>query len=378
MRTSCAVVAGVLAGALAGVGLAGALGRFDPAPPAPRLQAVPDSGGRIRSLLLHWSPDGGELVLPTYRDLLAALPDDVELQVAVERAEHFEDLRRRLGAAGASGLERLRPLVVGRPITIWSRDRFVTAERDGRTVLIVPAQTFTAAPTRANDWVVPWRLAARPRGRVAAASAPFAFDGGDFVADERRIFATAVLAGRNAGTRWADSAALQAELSTRFGREPVLLGDRVAEVPNHHIGMFVTPLGDDTVAVGDPRAAAALVEAAEPGSALATLDADLSPETTAKFVRVADELRAAGLRVVPIPLVPTERSYVFLSYNNVLLDDRPDGRHVLVPQYGFPELDAAGRTAWESLGLVVHPIDASGLYANGGALRCVAAVLRRS
>jgi hypothetical protein len=367
-----------MAGLLAGIGLAAALGRFDPAPPPPTLRAVPDSGGRLQALLLHWSPDGGELVLPTYRDLLGALPADVELRVAVQHAEHFDDLRRRLAAAGAPGLERLRLLVVGRPITIWSRDRFVTAERGGRTVLVVPAQTFTAAPTRANDWVVPWRLAARRWHRAAALAAPFAFDGGDFVVDERRVFATAVLAGRNRGTRWADAATLLPELAARFGREPVLLGEGLDEVPNHHIGMVVTPIGDDTVLVGDPRLAAPLLAAAAPGSPLAALDADRSAATTAKFVRVANELRAAGLRVVPIPLVPTDRTYVFLSYNNVLIDDRADGRHVLVPQYGFPELDAAGRAVWESLGFVVHPIDAAGLYGHGGALRCVAAVLERA
>ncbi|MBN1770121.1 MAG: agmatine deiminase family protein [Deltaproteobacteria bacterium] len=369
---------GLAAGVLAGLGVAAALGRFAPAPAPETLRAVPDSGGRLRALLVHWAPDGGGLLLPTYRDLLAALPEDVELRVAVERRGHFEELRRRLEQAGAAGLDRLRPLVVGRAITIWSRDRFVTAALGRKAVLVAPAQTCTAAAGRANDWIVPWELAARPWTRTAAVAAPFAFDGGDFVADERRIFATAVLAGRNAGTRWADADALRSELSARFGLEPLLLGATADDVPNHHIGMFVTPLGNDTVAVGDPREAAALVAAAAPGGALAALDVDLSPETTAKFVRVADELRAAGLKVVPLPLVPTRRTYVFLSYNNVLLDDRADGRHVLLPQYGFPEADAAGRAAWESLGFIVHPIDAAGLYANGGALRCVAAVLRRS
>jgi hypothetical protein len=68
---------------------------------------------------------------------------------------------------------------------------------------------------------------------------------------------------------------------------------------------------------------------------------------------------------------------VYVTYNNVLIDDRADGRHVMVPQYGVPELDAAGRAVWEGLGFVVHPIDVSRLYVHGGALRCVAAVVRR-
>jgi N-dimethylarginine dimethylaminohydrolase len=50
----------------------------------------------------------------------------------------------------------------------------------------------------------------------------------------------------------------------------------------------------------------------------------------------------------------------------------------MLPQYGVEALDAAGRAAWERLGFVVHPIDASRLYRNGGAVRCLVAVLDRS
>jgi hypothetical protein len=367
----------VLAGVAAGIAAAAALGRFEPPPEPARVRIVPDSGGRLSELLVHWDPAVGDAVLPTYRDLLAALPADVRVTVAVEQAEGFDDLVARLQAEGTTGLERLRPLVVRRKITIWSRDRFVTAELDGKPVLVVPGQTRTAVKERANDWVVPWTMAADGAFGVDALGASFAFDGGDIVADEDRIYATAVLPGRNGGTRWADRDALRAELAQRFDREALILGDSPDEVPDHHICMIVTPIGKGVVLVGDPALGRQVYETAGAPVLPGGVSPDFSPETLARFARVADGLRAAGLRVVPVPLVPTTTRFVFLSYDNVLLDDRADGRHVLLPQFGVEALDRAAREVWESEGFAVHGVDVSKLYVHGGALRCVAAVIRR-
>jgi hypothetical protein len=229
-------------------------------------------------------------------------------------------------------------------------------------------------PQRANDWIVPWMLADASTGALRT---PFAFDGGDIVADDEHLYATAVLPGRNGGTRWANSDALRADLAERFGRTPVLLGTSPDDVPDHHICMIVTPVGHGTVLVGDPtlgrRILAAAGDPALPGGVVP----DFSPETLARFARIADGLRDAGLRVVPVPLVPTTTPYVYVSYDNVLLDDRADGRHVLLPQFGVAALDDAARAVWAAEGFAVHAVDVAKLYLHGGALRCVAAVVAR-
>jgi hypothetical protein len=70
--------------------------------------------------------------------------------------------------------------------------------------------------------------------------------------------------------------------------------------------------------------------------------------------------------------------YTFVTYNNALLERRADGRrHVYLPQFGLPALDAAGRAAWTALGAVVHPIDVSRIYPHHGAVRCLVNVLSR-
>jgi hypothetical protein len=407
-------------GIVAGVAVAGWLGRFDPPAETPTLRIVPDSGGHLRELILHYAPAGADMVVPTYRDLLAALQPDAVVRVAVERTADFDDLRERLAQAGAPGLERLRPLVVGRPITIWSRDRFVTAERGGRPVLAVPTARRTAVLERANDWIVPFMLAEqstvtqqstvdsrqstvdRQAGTLSSVllslfprcaavdcrlstvdspevvQAPFAFDGGDIVADEEHVYATAALPGRNAGTRWADGETLREELVRLFDREPVILGTSRDEVPDHHICMIVTPIGGGTVLVGDPALGLRLLREAGSPALPGGVEADSSPETAARFARVADGLAAAGLRVVRVPLVPTTTPFVYVSYNNVLVDDRADGRHVFLPKFGVEALDAAARAVWEAQGFTVHAVDVAKLYLGGGALRCVAGVVRRT
>jgi len=198
------------------------------------------------------------------------------------------------------------------------------------------------------------------------------------VADDEHIYATAALPGRNAGTRWADRQTLREELARLFDREPVILGTSRDDVPDHHICMIVTPIGGGTVLVGDPELGLRLLREAGSPALPGGVAADSSPETAARFARVADGLAVAGLRVIRVPLVPTTTPFVYVSYNNVLIDDRPDGRHVFLPKFGVAALDAAARAVWEAQGFTVHPVDVAKLYLGGGALRCVAGVISRT
>ena len=78
------------------------------------------------------------------------------------------------------------------------------------------------------------------------------------------------------------------------------------------------------------------------------------------------------------PLVPLSDRVTYVTYNNVLLERRPDGQlHAYVPQFGLPRLDAAGRRAFTNEGVVVHPIDVTRIYAQNGTVRCLVNVLDR-
>jgi len=370
------------AAVLTGTGLAIAVwlaasgaSRHEPLAAPPRLE--PDSGGHLERVLLHFTPEAAEDLLPTYRDLLLALSDDTEVLVAVEAMPHYEELRRALGDLSPGlDLDALRPVVIGRPITAWSRDRFATARRGGRPLLVIPPQRVSPLPHRANDWIVPWILSTELGGAVDATEAAFDFDGGDLIADERGVYATALLLERNRDRPTGQRSVLIEELRRMTGLDVVLIGGSPEEVPDHHIGMFLTPLGNGRAAVGDPAIAHRVLSGS--GNDLPHgLAPDWSTSTRARFETVARAMTEAGLDVTRLPLVPTLTPQVYLSYNNVLIDDRPDGRHVLVPQYGVDVLDEAAVTAWRRLGAEVHPVDVSRVFRHGGAIRCLAAVVER-
>jgi len=126
--------------------------------------------------------------------------------------------------------------------------------------------------------------------------------------------------------------------------------------------------------------------------------------------RLAEELGGCGYDVVRIPYLsqrerlpaaassaPTTRNarprtrtapadtddgyepgYPQLTYNNVLLEMTDGRRTVYVPQYDWPDLDEAARTAWAKLGFEVRPIRGFAVSAMcGGSLRCCVKVLSR-
>ena len=71
-------------------------------------------------------------------------------------------------------------------------------------------------------------------------------------------------------------------------------------------------------------------------------------------------------------------NYPFITYNNVLVENKNGRPIVYLPQYGFPVLDAAGAQGWKRLGFDVKRIagfSTSAMY--GGSLRCCTKVLLR-
>jgi hypothetical protein len=66
-----------------------------------------------------------------------------------------------------------------------------------------------------------------------------------------------------------------------------------------------------------------------------------------------------------------------MNYNNVLMERRGGRRIAYMPVYRYHRIDRAAAKVYESLGFEVRPVDASGIYRGGGALRCVVNVTAR-
>ena len=166
-----------------------------------------------------------------------------------------------------------------------------------------------------------------------------------------------------------------------IGRDVVMLGTEVGDVPRHHMSMYMAPLGDGTVLVGDPAAGASLVGGTYvPGDVSPEtgqlLRADFSPETIARFDRAARDLANAGFRVVRIPTVPFDDKTYF-AYTNGVYETRDGQRTAWVPRFDVPALDAAARAVYEGLGFRVVPVSVRAVYTQHGTLGCLVNVVAR-
>ncbi len=339
-----------------------------------RKQIVADTGGAFVHLVIHFDPSAEAEVAPTYRDLLLAMEPTVRFTVVVAERAHFQRFGRLLRTWRIRNPSRFRPVVVGRKITTWARDRY-TLLTEGRTrSLLVRPQPHHAVAARQNDWYAPFAIARARRPHLDVRIAKVTFDGGDLVATDRHVFATGLLLGRNRSTPYADPRRMTAWLRRMTGREPVLIGDSPAQVPPHHVGMFLTPLGGRRVLVGDPVAGLRLLDK----DARLPLPVERRPAFLARFAFVARELTRRGFQVIRVPLVPLADGVTYVTYNNAVLERRADGRlHAYVPQFGLKALDAAGRAAYQDQGVIVHPIDVRRIYRHNGTVRCLVNVLRR-
>jgi hypothetical protein len=363
---------------LAGVDDSGC-GAPAPAPEAP-LHIVPAHRGHIRELAIQFHREGAERFLPIFGAMFEALAEDTRVFVVVAD----EDDRRMFEAARsgwAAPGPRVRYVLTGHPITSWAHDRFgvLAPEGDGGSDvvhLLAPPKPMRGPEERARDWLVPWALRRELGARGRVTTAPFVFDGGDLIADEEHVFVASPIFARNPAV---DAGALLRMVEANTGRRVVRIGGPGRESPEHHVGMFLTPLGGGRVAYGDvARGLEAIGGASEVSVAGERLSVDASDETRRRFDRVREDLDAAGLEAVPLPLVPTTERFVYLGYDNVLLDERQDGLHVLVPVYGVPALDAAALRAWrDDLGAIPHPIPVAPIVRLGGTVQCLAATLTR-
>ena len=273
-------------------------------------------------------------------------------------------LDRNLDAVGSDKTRLLQA-------TVYLRDMAAKAEMDAVWCdWIGGAETW---PQRAGDRRVAEDLAAALPD-VTWLRSGLHFDGGDFVADERAVFATPAVARRNIQHTVENRKELLDLLREQLGRRVILLAD----APNHHAGMFMMPVGHNTILVGDPRLAREAMGDQPLGEDVMPPGLDLSDATRQNFDAVARRCEAAGYRVVRIPVVPGLDGRTYLTYLNVILDERDEARIVYMPVYHHvAALNAAAGEVWRQLGYLVRPVDCSTAYKHGGSLRCLVNVVSR-
>jgi hypothetical protein len=364
------IVVGIAMGLVAGCAILWVLGLARGSTvPATRLVAE-DASAPLARIAIHYAPAADRVAMPVWKQLFGVLPARVEVAVEVAAPADFERLLGTLREAGTAHLDRFRRVVVGTTITTWSRDRYAALVDDrGHGSILAPPRSETPFASRAGDARSPYAISQALYGRDPRV-ADILFEGGDLAATPRWLFADANLVARNVGRGAADRAAMEAELHRRFGQKLVWLGDRVGEVPRHHIMMYAVPLDDRTLAVGDVGAGVALL-----GELPVLLD-DVAVQAP-RFDRAAELLAARGFHVVRVPALVLAGAGSFVTYTNALFD-RADGvRVVYMPTYALPALDDAARRFYEAQGFEVRPIDVSSIFRLNGSLGCLVNVIAR-
>ncbi|MBN2195929.1 MAG: agmatine deiminase family protein [Polyangiaceae bacterium] len=386
-----AVLLGVLIGVVIAAGLLMLYGRLGPARDPVRLPGtvLPEADGRIAEVAMHWTPEMDALMAETYADFLRALPTDVRVTMIVASGmpePARTALARRLDAIDPSGAleQRVHLVESAGPITTWSKDRaLVATPRAPREPawLIAPLEPRRNWAKRHNDWKTVQAIADASDGKYRAHVAPFAFDAGDFAVQSGRLIVDSNLIEKNRRLGATTPAALKDQLAAWFHAPVIVLGERPGDTPKHHLAMYMTPLQERLMLVGDPAAAQALVGADfAPGEVSVEtetpLRADFSPRTRARFERVAADLAALGYRVERIPNVPFDDK-TYLSYTNAVFDVRDGKRFVFMPVYDLPTLDEAAKATYEKLGWEVRPVRVRKVYPHHGTIGCLVNVLAR-
>jgi len=369
-------VAGLLIGGAVGA-LWSPLGRREV-----RAAPLPEDGGRIARVVMQYQPDAGPLVAQIYAQFLSAAGNKVDIVWVVGKSSDLDDLKARLGPAWPAG--HCRSVVVGKVISTWSKDRFVALsalDRPGAAVACAPARTRAASPLRTNDQEVPYRLAQQMSRAFYVRGTDADFDGGDFLATARHLFAGPSIIEKNApgaGMRFRSVTVLKGYLDRKMGRKLTWLNG----APDHHLGMFLTVMGH-TAVVGDVRLAEKIAAAhPEIRAALQPAGGEATPafraDLTARLDRVAHQLKSLGYSVVRVPLLPSATHRAWMSYNNGIVETY-DGKTIFyMPTFGAKALDAAAADSFrKKTGCTVIPIDCAKVWYLGGSLHCLVNVVER-
>jgi len=338
--------------------------RFGHPPPAPYL-LLDEDAGLIRTVAIQYTCDSAPMTQPALESFFRQAAPDVEVIAACGSSADAADFDAWVSRSSFAHPDRFHTVVVGVPITGWCKDRFLVTSAQP-VQLIEPVAETTTFVGRVSDSLVAPAIQKAYTGRFQAVGISMHFDSGDILPTAQSVIVSDELSSKN-GNR----PAVAEELNRLFGRRVIWL----TGVPPHHIGMFVAPLGDNTVLVGDPAMARLANTSATIGSD-EIKHADFSPRVQAMFDHAAKELGGAGFRVVRIPEVYLAPK-VYISYTNAVFETAGAKKFVYMPWYDIPHLDEAAKRIYESQGWTVRPVPVRTLYRQRGTIGCLINVLGR-
>jgi N-dimethylarginine dimethylaminohydrolase len=357
-----------------------------------------DTTGKLDEVVLQYSSSLAAEVLPTYRSFLKQLCRTTVVHVVCETDAQVDAFRQMLEGWRIENMERFKLINADKQITVWARDRFVvkaTKDNQRKRLVVLPCLPQSDGEDRLNDKQVPALIAKCTGEAIETRESSLFFEGGNIVTSDGFLFT-----GHSTLTdsRFSSDEDAIRQLEKEFGKKIVVIGSDEVREPEEHIDMYLTPIDDKTVLLGDPALGKSILAAAkrskqleneqpaqddsreqsaepDPQGRVGPVPAD-NGELDSLYASASKQLTKKGFKVERIPILLDEYGYT-VTYNNVIMEVRRGKRIVYMPVYGLQELDAAAQKKYESLGFKVKPVDVSKIYRFGGTLRCVTNVLAR-
>lgn len=317
----------------------------------PRPAAV---GDPIAAWVLHFDPRLGDDTVPTYRDLLAHIPERTPVVVAVAD-ERDADTFRALVDPGRG--VPVSFLYAGVHVSAWARDRYICFRKGDTPCILLPDARLVQEGTQGDLLVARGLREWAPGLRVIRSRLDL--EGGNVLVTRSRVLVGCSAVADNADWCGGRVEEFAERLGDVFGRPVVVVGEDEDALPHDHIDMFVSAAGRGRLLVGDPRRAGAGAE---------------HERWAPVYDAVAAQLRSEGFHVFRIPILHAPTGLV--TWNNAVTERRGETDIVYLPRYGRPALDAAAAACWRRLGFAVRPIDVRGAIRHGGAVRCLSNELR--
>lgn len=353
-----------------------------------------DNEGSLERVVLQYSSTFEDEILSTFMTLLKGLHRDISVTMVCESQKEARQIESLIRIWNIENPRRVEVKVIGKPITVWARDRFAIRafrDNDGVDAIVLPSLEDDEDQDRVNDMEVPGFILGE-KGVIPRSVKPgFFFEGGDMVSTAKRIFV-----GRSTLNRFpGEPEELMAQMNAEFGRPVVMLGGPGAEVLDCHIDLIFSAIDEKQVVLADPSLTQRLLDPASAHDLVDTIEIKESleilrrrgispsgtePEAPMAYYIMAKQLRDLGYTVTSLPVIhclDEDDEDFLITYCNVLLDYRDDGNYVYMPVYGLDRLDDYAESVFLNLGFHVNRVDISKLYQLGGTVRCVTNVLAR-
>ncbi|MHC4980500.1 MAG: VOC family protein, partial [Planctomycetota bacterium] len=151
---------------------------------------VPDTGGPIEQIVVHFDPELEYELTSVYEDLLTELPGGIQIQVLCPSQDAVDTFIRRWGTAASADNRELVVVNVDGIISVWARDRRIARQyrfSNAPASLLVPVDLPDYFEDRRNELALPARL--QGIGLVAGVTTiPLVLEGGNVLANTRHAF----------------------------------------------------------------------------------------------------------------------------------------------------------------------------------------------